>query len=50
MHQGFGALLIVDFDESSQFSLQVRHDGEYAMVQGATFQLSEQTFSETQPR
>ena len=37
-------------DESSQFGLQLRHAGEYATVQGTTFQLSKPTFNGIQPR
>lgn len=48
--EGFGALLIMDFDESSQFCLQLRNTGEYATVQGTAFQLSEPTFNSVQPR
>jgi hypothetical protein len=44
-----GTVLVVHRDESSQFSLQLRHAGEYATVQGTALQLSKPTFNGIQP-
>jgi len=48
--KGFCTVLIVNFDESLQFGLQLRHAGEHTTVQGTTFQLSKPTFDSIQPR